>query len=255
MKLRNLNVMGLMTDMSYQSPVKENQVKRIMKNFDRDSLDAITVNLRPNGFYYIIDGQHRVEVLKRLNISTVPAKIHVGLSLEEEAKLYRNINTRPTKSPNSIAKADITQGDEKAELINFSVLQAGMKIDYDNQNPRYGYITAYKALERIFNKYGSSGLVETLRFIKDTFGDEKRFFQGLVMEGFAKFLSTYYNNLKLNELSKRLKQKGFDNFMAEVNKQSPSFDSKKECLPFVVADIYNKRRNENNKLKKLYLRD
>ena len=122
MKLRNLNVMGLMTDMSYQSPVKENQVKRILKNFDKDSLDAITVNLRPNGFYYIIDGQHRVEVLKRLNISTVPAKIHVGLSLEEEAKLYRNINTRPTKSPNSIAKADITQGDENAELINFSVL-------------------------------------------------------------------------------------------------------------------------------------
>ncbi|QEX37296.1 ParB/Srx family N-terminal domain-containing protein [Staphylococcus lugdunensis] len=74
MKLRNLNVMGLMTDMSYQSPVKENQVKRILKNFDKDSLDAITVNLRPNGFYYIIDGQHRVEVLKRLKISTVPAK-------------------------------------------------------------------------------------------------------------------------------------------------------------------------------------
>ena len=43
MKLRNLNVMGLMTDMSYQSPVKENQVKRILKNFDKDSLDAITV--------------------------------------------------------------------------------------------------------------------------------------------------------------------------------------------------------------------
>ncbi|MDK7194715.1 hypothetical protein, partial [Lactobacillus gasseri] len=76
------------------------------------------------------------------------------LTLEEEAKLYRNINTRPTKSPNSIAKADITQGDENAELINFSVLQAGMKIDYDNQNPKYGYISAYKALERIFLKYG-----------------------------------------------------------------------------------------------------
>ena len=64
-----------------------------------------------------------------------------------------------------------------------------------------------------------------------------------------------YSNLKINELSKRLKKTGFDDFMTEVNKQSPSFSSKKECLPFVVADIYNKRRNENNKLKKLYLRD
>lgn len=255
MKLRNLNVMGLMTDMSYQSPVKENQVKRILKNFDKDSLDAITVNLRPNGFYYIIDGQHRVEVLKRLNISTVPAKIHVGLSLEEEAKLYRNINTRPTKSPNSIAKADITQGDENAELINFSVLQAGMQIDYDNQNLKYGFISAYKSLERIYLKYGNSGLTETLKFIKDTYGNERRFFQGYIMEGFAKFLSTYYSDLKINDLSKRLKQKGFDDFMAEINKQRPSFGSKKECLPFVVADIYNKKRRKENQLSKIYLHD
>lgn len=253
MKLRNLNVMGLMTDMSYQSPVKEGQVKRILKNFDRDSLDAITVNLRENGFYYIIDGQHRVEVLKRLNIPTVPAKIHVGLSIEEEAKLYRNINTRPTKSPNSIAKANITQGDEKAELINFSVLQGGMQIDYDNQNPKYGYITAYKSLERVFEKHRGSGLTETLKFIKETYGDERRFFQGYIIEGFAKFLSTYYDDLKLNELSKRLKQKGFDDFMAEVNKQKPSFGSKKECLPFVLADIYNKQRRKENQLNKILL--
>ena len=53
-----------------------------------------------------------------------------------------------------------------------------MKIDYDNQNPKYGYISAYKALERIFLKYGSA-LVETLKFIKGTFGDEKDSFKAM----------------------------------------------------------------------------
>lgn len=253
MKLRNLNVNELQTDMSYQSPVKETQVKKIVNNFDKASIDSIVVNRRANGYYYIIDGQHRVQALKKLGIGNVLAKIHEGLSVTEESKLYKNINTRPTKSPNSMAKASLKQGDEKAELILFSVLEAGLDIDYDNRNPRYGYINAYRSLERVYNKYGSRGLTETLVFIKDAFGIEKKTFQGYIIEGFAKFLATYFGDLKMENLLKRLQQKGFDNLMAEVNKQRPNFNNKKECLPFVLTDIYNKKRKKDFKLDKKYL--
>lgn len=253
MKLRNLNVNELQTDMSYQSPVKEVQVKRIVNNFDEASIDSIVVNRRDNGYYYIIDGQHRVQALKELGIGTVPAKVHEGLTVTEEAKLYKNINTRPTKSPNSMAKASLKQGDENAELILFSVLEAGLDIDYDNNNPTQNYITAYRSLERVYNKYGGRGLTETLVFIKDAFGIERTFFQGYIIEGFAKFLATYYEDLKKDNLLKRLQQKGFDNLMADVNKQRPNFNSKKECLPFVLTDIYNKNRKKDYKLDKKLL--
>lgn len=73
------------------------------------------------------------------------------------------------------------------------------------------------------------------------------------MEGFAKFLSTYYEDIKKENLLKRLQQKGFDNLMAEVNKQRPNFNSKKECLPFVLTDIYNKNRKKDYKLDKKLL--
>lgn len=255
MKTRTLNVKDLATDMSYQSPVKEGQVKKIVKNFDEGSIGTIYVNLRKDGTYYIIDGQHRVTALKRLGISTVKANVYEGLTVEEEAKKYRDFNTRPTKSPNSIAKADLKFGDEFAEMILFSVLEAGMDIDYDNQNQRHGYISAYRSLERIYKKYGSAGLTETIKFIKNTFGDDKPYFQGFILEGFAKFLATYYEKIDQKNLTERLRKTGFSDFMAEVNKQRPSFNSKKECLPFVVADIYNKRRSKNNKLNKIYLHD
>lgn len=255
MKLRTLNVKDLATDMSYQSPVKESQVTRIVNNFDEGSIGTIYVNLRANGIYYIIDGQHRVTALKRLGMPTVKAEVYVGLSIEEEAKKYKDFNTRPTKSPNSIAKADIKYGDEFAEMILFSVLESGMDIDYDNQNPRYGYISAYRSLERVYKKYGGSGLTETLKFIKDTFGNEKIYFQGFIIEGFAKFLATYYENIKKDDLTERLRKKGFSDFNAEINKQRPSFKSKKECLPFVLADIHNKKRRKNNQLNKIYLHD
>ncbi|MBO0378087.1 ParB/Srx family N-terminal domain-containing protein [Staphylococcus warneri] len=65
---RKLYITDLNTDMSYQSPVKEAQVKKIVKHFDPQKLHTIVVNKRENGQFYIIDGQHRVQALKELGI-------------------------------------------------------------------------------------------------------------------------------------------------------------------------------------------
>lgn len=253
MKLRSVAVNGLRTDMSYQSPVKENQVKKIVKNFDPQSVDSIVVSRRSNGFYYIVDGQHRVEALRRLNITQVLAKIHSDLTVEEEAKLYRDINTRPTKSPKSMAKASIKHGDEHAIRIMNTVNATGMQIDFDNQNATVGYIGAYRSLERIVKDYGDLGLIETISFIKRVYGNESKYFQGFVMEGFAKFLANYYTQINQDSLKERLEKLGYNSLMAEVNKQRPNFKSKKECLPFVLADIYNKKRKQENKVNKQFL--
>lgn len=65
---RPLYITSLKTDMSYQSPVKESQVKKIVKNFDPQKLHTIVVNKRNDGQFFVIDGQHRVEALKELGI-------------------------------------------------------------------------------------------------------------------------------------------------------------------------------------------
>jgi ORF016 len=52
----------------------------------------------------------------------------------------------------------------------------------------------------------------------------------------------------LNNLVKKLQKMGYEGFILEVNKKQGGFKSKPECLPFIVTDIYNKGRRQENKL-------
>ncbi|MDW4106537.1 ParB/Srx family N-terminal domain-containing protein [Staphylococcus saprophyticus] len=250
---RQVYVNNLKTDMSYQSPVKDSQVKKIIKNFDHQKLHTIVVNKREDGSLYIIDGQHRVEALKELGIPLIEATIHEGLTVEEEAEMYYGINDRPAKSPNSKGKSSLKFGDANAVEIDEVVTRVGLKVDYDKKLKTEGYITAYAALQSIHKKHGPDLLEITLGIIKRAYGAERRNYQAFIMKGFADFVSTYEGKLDTNHLINRLADVGFEKFMQEVNKNQASFTTKKESLPFALVEIYNKRKHNKNKLDKRLL--
>lgn len=243
----------LKTDMSYQSPVKEAQVKKIVNNFDPQKLHSIVVNRREDMTFYIIDGQHRVEALRELNIPLVDATIHTNLTVEEEAEMYYGINDRPAKSPNSKGKSSLKFGNKSAVEIEKAVTSAGLKIDYDKNINTDGYIVAYAALQSINKKYGPDFLEIVLEVIKQSFGIEKRNYQAFIMKGFSEFMNIYGTRVDISHLINRLKELGFEKFIQEVNKNQAGFSTKKESLPLTLAEIYNKRKHNKNKLDKRLL--
>lgn len=250
---QKINISYLKTDMSYQSPVRETQVKKIINNFDPKRLGSITVNRRQDMNLYIIDGQHRVEVLKELNIPLIDATIHENLTVEEEAEMYYGINDRPAKSPNSKGKSSLKFGDVAAIEIEEAVTNIGMKIDYDKNVNSDGYIMAYAALQNIHKRYGKDMLEIVLQVINSAYGKDKRNYQSFMMKGFADFISKFGSSIDLNHLINRLQDVGFEGFMQEVNKNKVSFSTKKESLPFTLVEIYNKRKHNKNKLDKRLL--
>lgn len=250
---RQVYVNNLKTDMSYQSPVSDSQVRKITKNFDPQKLHTIVVNKRENGSLYIIDGQHRVEALKELGIPMIDATVHEGLTVEEEAEMYYGVNDRPAKSPNSKGKSLLRFGDIDAIQIEEAVSNVGLKIDYDKKLKTDGYITAYAALQSIHKKYGQGLLEITLEIIKRAYGTDRKNYQAFIMKGMADFVSTYGNKIDVNHLINRLIDVGFEKFMQEVNKNQVSFSTKKESLPFALVEIYNKRKHNKNKLDKRLL--
>lgn len=250
---QKINISYLQTDMSYQSPVRESQVRKIVNNFDPKRLSSITLNRRQDMTLYIIDGQHRVEALKELNIPLVDATIHENLTVEEEAEMYYGINDRPAKTPNFKGKSSLRFGDRKAVEIEEAVTNAGMKIDYDKNINSDGYIIAYAALQNIHKKYGKDMLEIVLRIINAAYGNQKRNYQAFIIKGFAEFISKFGTNIDTTHLISRLKDVGFEGFMQEVNKNKVSFSTKKESLPFALVEIYNKRKHHKNKLDKRLL--
>lgn len=250
---RKLYITDLNTDMSYQSPVKEAQVKKIVKHFDPQKLHTIVVNKRENGQFYIIDGQHRVQALKELGIPVVDATVHEGLSHAKEAEMYYGINDRPAKSPNSKGKSKLQFNDLEALEIEEAVTSAGLKIDYDKNLRTNGYITAYAALQSIHKQYGKDFLEVLLLTIRRAFGTESRCYQAFILRGFANFIGKYGRQIDFNHLINRLNELGFESFIQETNKHKATFNTKKECLPIALIDIYNKRKHKKNQLNKRML--
>lgn len=81
-----VNLDLLRIDCSYRTP--ECEVEELVKNFNPDFLGNITVNKRNDGSLYIVDGFRRVVALKEKGINKVYSTLHIGLTAEEEAKLF-----------------------------------------------------------------------------------------------------------------------------------------------------------------------
>lgn len=250
---RRLYIAELKTDMRYQSPVKDSQVRKIVKNFNLNKMDAIVVNKRSDNSFYIIDGQHRVEALKELGIHYVDANVYTNLTPEEEAEKYYGVNDRPSKTPVNKAKSKLMFKEQTAIEIDKAVINAGLKVDYEGKAPSNGYILAYGTLEFIHKKYGKNFLEIVLTVINQSFGDERRNYQSFMLRGFTQFLSTYGDKLDVQNLIERLQGTGYEGFMKEVNKNKNGFNTKKECLPLALADIYNKKKRSDNRLDKRLL--
>lgn len=244
MREQKLPLRLLKTDYTYQSPVKDSQVVKIVRDFDPKALHTIVVSEREDGTYYIIDGQHRVVALIRLNYDFIRCTVHTGLTREEEAKMYHDLNNRPNKTRGSKGKAKFAYNEESAVKLDELVKSTGMQINYEHTGHRKGYISPYATLEQIYKKHGDVHLNNVIVVIKSAFGNDGKHFQSDIMYGFSKFLKTYYKTLDMQNLVDKLENVGFEGLMDKVENEKFKFKNKKECLPYVMTDIYNRNKKK-----------
>lgn len=112
----------LRLDSAYQRKVDNSHVNDLVSNWDNNECEHIVVNFRDDGhhiYYYVIDGQHRMEAAKRLGLAAIPCKIYHKLTREQEAMMFAEQGSR-TKTVNSFAKfrALFYAGNKTALLVN-----------------------------------------------------------------------------------------------------------------------------------------
>lgn len=103
---------------SYQREEKKHVIK-MSKEWDDTQCTLLLVNYRSKeGWYYVIDGQHRTVAATILGIEYLPCEIFIDLSLEEEAKrfLYYNTGTK-SLNPFDTFKANICWGEPNDTAI------------------------------------------------------------------------------------------------------------------------------------------
>lgn len=82
-------------DDSYQRLV-QNNIKKLMRNWKDEECQALLVSYR-DGYFYIMDGQHRFVVANVKNISHLVCEIYTGLSREQEAERFAKQNDNITR--------------------------------------------------------------------------------------------------------------------------------------------------------------
>lgn len=107
-------------DHSYQR-VLGTTVRKLLREWNNDKCDFLYVSYRDNKFY-IIDGQHRYQVAKHLNITELPCIIFTGLTRCDEALMFAQQQDNVNRlSPYDTFKANITCGDSTIESVRIDM--------------------------------------------------------------------------------------------------------------------------------------
>jgi hypothetical protein len=155
----------LIVDHDVQRPLDQKRAWRIAKEFRPESLGVLAVNLRPDGKYHVIDGQHRVHALRMLGLETdeVQVELYEGLTRAEEAEQFRLRNNTKAVVPIEKFKVRVVEGDPVAVRIAGALADYGWHIRAGATNASFAAVTAIEKVYRGPNGKGQN--IDTVRAV------------------------------------------------------------------------------------------
>lgn len=123
-----LNMMRIDRKM-YQRP-PQNHARTIAREWNEDRCDPLKVNYRNDGYFYVIDGQHRREAGIMRCLDTLTCIVYVGLTVKEEADIFVETNTNSSRpDPYDTYKANICRGEATDMAIHEVCTHFGVKVE------------------------------------------------------------------------------------------------------------------------------
>jgi len=191
----------LKIDHTYQRVVDMQRVRKYVAIFDERMIGALVCSVREDGIY-VIDGQHRLEVLRILGAQTVRCELRTGLTLTDEARLFYELDTRRVSLRSDDAfRALITANDPIATSIVDAVERAGLKVSY--AGGVIGGVRAFKTLLALTNQYGIGRIQDCLTVLHNAWPESTNPAPASILEGLAHFLGKY-PEVNLKELARTM---------------------------------------------------
>ena len=145
---------SLLIDHTYQRPLNAGKVREYAEKFDPDALGVLTVSKREGGACYVIDGQHRREAAITVGWGDrkVKCEVFTGLSIADEANIFRIRNRKVAMVPINRFRADLVAGDRRAIDITKACNRVGFVIEDSKGDGKIRCVTSLEAI------YEGSGL-------------------------------------------------------------------------------------------------
>ena len=170
-----------------QRELNQARVDAIVANLDLEQIGTPTVNER-DGWFWIIDGQHRVEALKAYGFveDQLQCWTYVGLTEEEEAERFLKLNDVLQVHALAKFRVGVQAGRPTETDIDRIVRAQGLSVTADRID---GGVRAVGTLRRVYDRDGAAVLARTLRLIRDAYGTAG--FEAPVIDGIGLLCSRY----------------------------------------------------------------
>ena len=246
--IENIPLDSLLIDTDYQRMLDADRVSRIAHNWNPDLVGIVVVNQRANERFYVVDGQHRVAAMNRLEDypQEVLCQVFRGLTKEEEAQLFSKLDT---------ARANLTTGAAfKARLIGrdadaIAVYEAGLASGFQ-MDPALGAIPGnlrcWATIEKVYRRRGKDGLQEILTILREAWPTERNAGSSSVITGMELFVAKYGKRIDRKRLLIALRSTTPEVLVARARAMSQSMSSViGEVVAINILAAYNRNLSSN----------
>lgn len=240
-KIRTIKLGDIRISPAAQREVNQPRVNKIVDSLDMERLGTLTVSHR-DGFYWLIDGQHRYTALKTFfgegyEDWETEAWCYFDLTEDQEAEKFLQHNEVLAVTAYDKFKVGVTAGRIIESDVDRIVRSLDLKVARTQGN---GSISAVTALTSVYRKHGPRGLVRTLSTIRDAFGD--RGFESVIITGLALYLGRYDGRVDGVRLVKKLNAtnggvKGILNRASLIREKTGQ--TMVACVAAAITDVYN----------------
>jgi len=170
----------LSIDPRVQRPRHETKLRKMVAEFDPVCLGQITVSERPNKTLVILDGQHRWLMVQAVDYADpLEAKIFTGLTLEQEARLFRLLNNTTKAGAMALFNVALSEGEPHALMVNDIVHRYGMEVTSNS------FKAVGTALRIVRRREGPAALAWGIEVSQRTWGHHVNNIDGRVIDALA----------------------------------------------------------------------
>jgi len=226
-----------------QRSLNDSWAATLAEEFNPDLMGFVHVSHR-DGWYYVIDGQHRVRAaIIFLGDSSQQVQCHVyeGLTNEQEAQLFLELNNTKKQGPMSRYKVALTAGKPDECDVERICRSLDLRIGMDKSCEEIGCITAILA---VYRKHGPASFSFAMRVIRDAYGYDG--FKRQTISALALIKDRYGDKINEDKLIERLSKAG----VLELNRSAKSMkeatgNPADQCFAHSMIQFYNQRNAQS----------
>lgn len=237
----------LISAQDYQRLIKASHVKKIADNFNPLKFGEPIINYR-DGFYYVVDGQHRIAALAYMNDGEpvdVKCTVFYDMTYKEEANYYSEQDDGHLRQ-SGYGRIYAAKEAGNADAVAFMETNKALDLSVAESDKFKGSrtILAATTLFQLFKNYGARTYHRVMRMILKTWKDDDQISVMLIKAVFC-FDTRYGQRYDENSFIRKL---GGANPVAIIATAKTMGGSQKDSAVTLIVNEYNKRLRPENRI-------